>query len=46
MAKKVKKISVWVCPDHGEIELINWTLIEAHCPNCGKLLVKTGEYTE
>jgi len=46
MAKKVKKISVWNCPVHGEVELIDWTEKIAYCPHCGTLMTRTGEYEE
>jgi len=41
-----KKISVWNCPEHGEVELIDWTEDKAYCPQCGKEMVRTGGYEE
>ena len=41
------KVTVWKCPEHGEIELID--LIDeskAFCPQCGKQMTKEGEYRE
>jgi len=40
------KITVYKCPEHGEIELIDFKEPLAHCPYCGAVMTKTGEYNE
>jgi len=42
----VPKVTVWKCAIHGEIELIDFTEPVAHCPKCGAVLEKVGEYEE
>lgn len=46
MSKKPKKISVWKCPVHGEVELIDWTEPLAYCPHCGRSMQRMGGYDE
>ena len=39
------KITVWKCPTHGEMELME-DLAEAYCPKCGAKMEKVGGYEE
>lgn len=39
------KVSVFVCPVHGEMELLK-DVEKAYCPECGREMTKTGEYEE
>jgi Zn-finger nucleic acid-binding protein len=41
----VGKVYVWVCEVHGEMELLE-DLPVAHCPKCGRVMTKEGEYKE
>lgn len=46
MAEK-KKIEVFKCEEHGEVELTDKKEGDkAFCPYCGKEMKKTGEYEE
>ena len=40
------KITVWKCAEHGEHELVGWEKDTAHCPECGKLMLRVGGYDE
>jgi NADH pyrophosphatase NudC (nudix superfamily) len=40
------KVTVWICSEHGEIELLDWKEPLAYCPKCGKEMKKVGEYEE
>jgi hypothetical protein len=42
----MQKVSVWKCPEHGEIEFLDYTEPVAYCPKCGKSMEKVGEYDE
>lgn len=40
-----KKIYIWECPVHGEMELTEESE-EAYCPKCGAKMSRKGEYIE
>lgn len=40
------KITVFKCPEHGEQEMVDFKEPLAHCPYCGKVMEKVGEYDE
>ena len=40
-----KKVYVWKCSEHGEMELLV-DLAVAFCPECGRAMTKVGEYEE
>jgi len=42
----MKEITVWLCKDHGEFELVDMKGRTAYCPQCGKEATAVGRYTE
>ena len=44
--EKLTKVSVFKCPTHGEMELLDHTEPLAYCPKCGASMEKVGEYDE
>jgi transposase len=44
--KAKARVKVFECPEHKELELVDFHLEKAFCPCCGKEMKKVGEYTE
>jgi len=44
--KLTKKVKVFECPDHQEIELTDFLPEKAFCPYCGREMKQRGEYME
>ncbi len=44
--KLTKKVKVFVCSEHKEMELVEFQPNEAFCPYCGRKMKKDSEYWE
>ena len=44
--KATTQVKVFACPEHKEIELVDFKFDKAFCPCCGKEMKKEGEYVE
>ena len=40
------KVTVFICEEHGEVEVLGDTITEGYCIKCGKSMKKTGVYEE
>ena len=44
--KLTNKVKVFKCPEHDDMELVDFQPDKAFCPYCGKEMKKDGEYME
>ncbi len=44
--KLTKKVKIFECPDHQEMELEDFLPEKAFCPYCGNEMKKVGEYLQ